>query len=65
MLTFTSLGDQVDKAVNRAKGHYIFMISGQNYHHIGSLLSQPGKSHSICPAIYMILKMRSTIKLIV
>ena len=44
MFAFTSMGGRVDKSINRGKGHYIFRNSGQNYHHIGSLLSEHGKN---------------------
>ena len=41
---FTSMGGRVDKSINCAIGHYVFRINGQNYHHIGSLLSEHGKN---------------------
>ncbi|XP_049387184.1 uncharacterized protein LOC125851434 [Solanum stenotomum] len=44
MFAFTSMGGRVDRSINRSKGPYVFRISGQNYHHIGSLLPEIGKS---------------------
>ena len=43
MFAFTSMGGRVDKTINQSKGPYIFKMSGQNYHHIGSLLPEIGK----------------------
>ncbi|KAH9691883.1 ATP-dependent DNA helicase [Citrus sinensis] len=34
---------RVDASINRSKGPYVFRMSGQNYHHIGSLLLEVGK----------------------
>ncbi|XP_059285058.1 uncharacterized protein LOC132038402 [Lycium ferocissimum] len=44
MFAFTSMGGRVDRSINRSKGPYVFRMSGQNYHHIGSLLPEIGKS---------------------
>ncbi|KAH0705912.1 hypothetical protein KY285_010434 [Solanum tuberosum] len=38
------MGGRVDRSINRSKGPYVSRISGQNYHHIGSLLPDIGKS---------------------
>lgn len=43
MFAFTSMGGRVDRSINRSKGPYVFRMSGQNYHHIGSLLPESGK----------------------
>nr|XP_009789935.1 PREDICTED: uncharacterized protein LOC104237479 [Nicotiana sylvestris] len=43
MFAFTSMGGRVDRSINRSKGPYVFRMSGQNYHHIGSLLPKTGK----------------------
>ncbi|KAK9174942.1 hypothetical protein WN944_026946 [Citrus x changshan-huyou] len=43
MFAFTSMGGRVDASINRSKGPYVFRMSGQNYHHIGSLLPEVGK----------------------
>ncbi|KVI00875.1 Helitron helicase-like domain-containing protein, partial [Cynara cardunculus var. scolymus] len=43
IFAFTSLGCLVDSKINCAKGPYIYRVSGQNYHRIGSLLSEIGK----------------------
>lgn len=38
MFNFTSMGANVDNSINQTKGPYVFRISGQNYHKVGSLL---------------------------
>ena len=38
MFSFTSMGGKIDNSVNNGRGPYVFKISGQNYHRIGSLL---------------------------
>ncbi|KAL1337591.1 hypothetical protein AAHE18_10G149800 [Arachis hypogaea] len=43
MFTFTSLGGKVIDLVNDGTGPPQFIISGQNYHRIGSLLPQAGQ----------------------
>ncbi|VFQ89049.1 unnamed protein product [Cuscuta campestris] len=43
ILAFTSIGAQIDYEINKTKGPYVFRISGQNCHQIGSLNPQPGK----------------------
>ena len=43
MFAFTSLGCRVDSNINRGKGPYIYKVSGQNCHRIGSLLPEIGK----------------------
>ncbi|XP_062074098.1 uncharacterized protein LOC133778245 [Humulus lupulus] len=43
MFAFTSMGGRVDTSINQSAGPYTFRISGQNYHHIGSLLPEVGK----------------------
>lgn len=42
MFQFTFVGGRVDEEVNRRPGPYVFRISGQNYHRIGSLLPVDG-----------------------
>jgi hypothetical protein len=42
MFSFTSTGGVVDKEINKGHGPYVFRMHGQNYHHIGSLLSEEG-----------------------
>ncbi|KAM3266608.1 hypothetical protein P3L10_003603 [Capsicum annuum] len=44
IFAFTSMGGRVDGSINRSKGPYIFRRNGQNYHHIGSLLPEIGKT---------------------
>lgn len=47
MFAFISMGGWVDTSTNWP---YVFRMSGENYHHIGSLLPEV--------SIYMILKMK-------
>ncbi|VFQ68499.1 unnamed protein product [Cuscuta campestris] len=42
ILAFTSIGVQIDYEIHKTKGPYVFRISSQNGHHIGSLHPQPG-----------------------
>nr|KAJ0224052.1 hypothetical protein LSAT_V11C200058700 [Lactuca sativa] len=42
MFSFTSMGGKVDSSINKGNTPYIFMLSGQNYHSIGSLLPTNG-----------------------
>ncbi|GJR16422.1 DNA helicase [Tanacetum coccineum] len=44
MFSMTSLGANVDNSVNNGKGPYVFRISGQIYHWIGSLCPEQGQS---------------------
>ncbi|KAL1318382.1 hypothetical protein AAHE18_15G202200 [Arachis hypogaea] len=43
MFAFTSLGGKVLDSVNDGSGPPQFIIAGQNYHRIGSLLPDPGQ----------------------
>ncbi|CAH1433231.1 unnamed protein product [Lactuca virosa] len=42
VFSFTSMGGKVDSSINRGNASYIFRLSGQNYHSIGSLLPSNG-----------------------
>nr|GEY27695.1 helitron helicase-like domain-containing protein [Tanacetum cinerariifolium] len=42
MYVMTSFGACIDNSVNRRRGPYVFKISGQIYHLIGSLCPEPG-----------------------
>jgi hypothetical protein len=42
MFAFTSMGGQTNTKINNGKGPPQFILSGQNYHSIGSLLPEPG-----------------------
>ena len=42
MFSFTSMGGKIDSSINRGNAPYIFRLSGQNYHSIGSLLPERG-----------------------
>ncbi|XP_035838299.1 uncharacterized protein LOC118485895 [Helianthus annuus] len=42
MFSFTSMGGRIDKTINRGNAPYVFRLSGQNYHTIGSLLPEDG-----------------------
>ncbi|PNX70728.1 ATP-dependent DNA helicase PIF1, partial [Trifolium pratense] len=42
MFAFTSLGGQINQNINNGGGPPQFILSGQNYHRIGSLLPEQG-----------------------
>jgi len=42
MFAFTSMGGNVDDSMNNGKAPPIFVMHGENYHQIGSLLPRPG-----------------------
>nr|GEX53464.1 helitron helicase-like domain-containing protein [Tanacetum cinerariifolium] len=42
MFAMTSFGAKVDDSVNKGRGAYVFKVSGQIYHWIGSLCSEEG-----------------------
>ncbi|XP_035835800.1 uncharacterized protein LOC110888241 [Helianthus annuus] len=42
MFSFASMGGRIDKTINRGNAPYVFRLSGQNYHTIGSLLPEDG-----------------------
>nr|GEW10743.1 helitron helicase-like domain-containing protein [Tanacetum cinerariifolium] len=42
MFSMTSLGAQIDESINNGRGPYVFKISGQLYHWIGSLCLAEG-----------------------
>jgi hypothetical protein len=44
MFAFTSIGGRIDISRNRGKAPPVFIMNGENYHQIGSLLPLPGKS---------------------
>ncbi|KAL7583175.1 hypothetical protein Lser_V15G43646 [Lactuca serriola] len=48
MFSFTSMGGKVDSSINKGNAPYIFKLSGQNYHSIGSLLPTPGSRPKFC-----------------
>ncbi|CAH1414995.1 unnamed protein product [Lactuca virosa] len=48
MFSFTSMGGKVDSSINRGNAPYIFRLSGQNYHSMGSLLPTPGSRPKFC-----------------
>jgi len=43
MFVFTSMGGNIDNSMNKGKAPPTFVINGENYHQIGSLLPMPGK----------------------
>ncbi|GJY39723.1 DNA helicase [Tanacetum coccineum] len=49
MFAMTSFGAKVDDSVNKGRGPYVFKISGQIYHWIGSLCPEEG-DHPRCNA---------------
>lgn len=42
MFAFTSIGGKIESNINNGGGPPQFILSGQNYHRIGSLLPKPG-----------------------
>ncbi|KAL7602737.1 hypothetical protein Lser_V15G20400 [Lactuca serriola] len=42
MFSFTSMGGKVDSSINRGNAPYVFRLSGQNYHCMGSLQPTDG-----------------------
>ncbi|CAH1445774.1 unnamed protein product [Lactuca virosa] len=48
MFSFTSMGGKVDSSINKGNAPYIFKLSGQNYHSMGSLLPTPGSRPKFC-----------------
>nr|GEV91677.1 DNA helicase [Tanacetum cinerariifolium] len=44
MFAMTSFGAQIDESINHERGPYVFKVSGQVYHWIGSLCPPPGES---------------------
>jgi hypothetical protein len=43
MFAFTSIGGRINRTRNDGRGPPIFIMNGENYHQIGSLLPLPGK----------------------
>ncbi|KAK9050036.1 hypothetical protein SSX86_030995 [Deinandra increscens subsp. villosa] len=43
MFSFTSMGGKVDKSINKGGAPFVFKLSGQNYHTIGTLLPKDGE----------------------
>lgn len=44
MFSFTSIGGKVESSINNGSGPPQFILSGQNYHRIGSLLPNEGSA---------------------
>jgi len=42
MFAFTSMGGKIDSTMNKGSAPPMFVMNGENYHQIGSLLPQPG-----------------------
>ncbi|KAH7666177.1 DNA helicase protein [Dioscorea alata] len=53
LFQFTSLGGIVDNSINQRPGPYVFKLSGQNYHRMGSLLPFAGQTSKFAQ-LYMI-----------
>ncbi len=43
LFSFTSIGAKIDTDINKRPGPYVFRISGQNYHLMGSLFPVDGQ----------------------
>jgi hypothetical protein len=44
MFAFTSMGGQINTTLNDGRAPPMFVMNGENYHQIGSLLAFPGNS---------------------
>ena len=55
---FTILGANVDNSINMGLGPYVFKLSGQNYHKIGSLLPPVCQGQNSLSCIYIILRVK-------
>jgi hypothetical protein len=42
MFAFTSMGGEIDKTKNKGRSPPVFVLNGENYHQIGSLIPKPG-----------------------
>ncbi|GJY05975.1 DNA helicase [Tanacetum coccineum] len=52
MFSMTSFGEKINDSVNRGRGPYVFKISGQIYHWIGSMCPEEG-DHPRCLQLYI------------
>jgi hypothetical protein len=43
MFAFTSMGGKISTSMNKGNSPPVFVMNGENYHHIGSLLPLPGE----------------------
>lgn len=43
MFSFTSMGGKIDNKINDGTGRFVYRLSGQNHHRIGSLLPVEGQ----------------------
>jgi hypothetical protein len=43
MFAFTSMGGTINNTINDGKSPPMFVMNGENYHQIGSLLPLPGR----------------------
>lgn len=48
MLSFTSMGGNIDYSINRSRGPYIFRLNGVTYHRFGSLIPNEGEDPKFC-----------------
>lgn len=63
MFAFTSMGGKIDRSVNTGGSPPVFILNGENYHSIGSLLPMPGGQPKFAQLyIYMIPIMRCPIE---
>ena len=54
MFAFSSMGGIVDGSINLSKGPYVFRMSGQNYHCIGSFVAETWPNANICTTLYIL-----------
>ena len=48
MFSFTSMGGKLDSNINKGNAPFIYRISGQNYHCMGSLKPPAGNEAKFC-----------------
>ena len=44
MFAFCSFGGKIDESINNRRGSYVFQVTGQIYHNIGSLIPPDGRT---------------------
>jgi len=64
MFSFTSIGTKIHSSINDGCGPPQFILSGQNYHRIGSLLSNKDQVQILHNYIFMTQKMKQQTNLV-
>ncbi|KAJ0613628.1 hypothetical protein HanIR_Chr02g0053571 [Helianthus annuus] len=53
MFSFTSMGGKMDTKINKGNAPFVYRISGQNAHSMGSLLPKPGDQPKFSQTLYL------------